>query len=122
MTPDLETIRAALQCGEPGCACGTPRGHVHCPGHSDEVPSFSVTHGNGKILVRCHAGCSQVRVIDALKARNLWPSPNGDRPQGVNFRIVATYDYQDPSGTLIFQVVRRDPKDFRQRRPDPRPP
>jgi hypothetical protein len=36
-------------------------------------------------------------------------------------RIVATYDYRDEGGTLRFQVVRlRDPKSFRQRRPDGR--
>jgi len=34
-------------------------------------------------------------------------------------RIVATYDYVDESGTLIYQVCRFDPKDFRVRRPDP---
>ena len=33
-------------------------------------------------------------------------------------RIVATYDYHDQHGQLLFQVVRYDPKDFRQRRPD----
>jgi len=33
-------------------------------------------------------------------------------------RIVATYDYTDEQGKLLFQVVRFDPKDFRQRRPD----
>src|SRR5262249_9679842 len=33
-------------------------------------------------------------------------------------RIVATYDYCDAQGTLRFQAVRFDPKDFRQRRPD----
>jgi hypothetical protein len=33
-------------------------------------------------------------------------------------RIVKTYDYVDESGTLFFQVVRFEPKDFRQRRPD----
>ncbi len=33
-------------------------------------------------------------------------------------RIVATYDYTDADGRLIFQVVRFEPKDFRQRRPD----
>jgi putative DNA primase/helicase len=31
--------------------------------------------------------------------------------------IAATYDYVDEQGTLIFQVVRFEPKDFRQRRP-----
>ena len=33
-------------------------------------------------------------------------------------KIVATYDYHDQHGQLLFQVVRFDPKDFRQRRPD----
>jgi hypothetical protein len=33
-------------------------------------------------------------------------------------RIVATYDYHNQHGQLLFQVVRFDPKDFRQRRPD----
>jgi len=33
-------------------------------------------------------------------------------------KIVATYDYQDESGTLLFQSVRYEPKDFTQRRPD----
>jgi hypothetical protein len=35
-------------------------------------------------------------------------------------RIVKTYDYRDEAGVLLFQVVRFDPKDFRQRRPDGR--
>jgi putative DNA primase/helicase len=33
-------------------------------------------------------------------------------------RIVATYDYRDEAGALLFQVVRYAPKTFRQRRPD----
>jgi len=33
-------------------------------------------------------------------------------------RIVATYDYVDASGNLIFQTVRYEPKDFSQRQPD----
>jgi hypothetical protein len=33
-------------------------------------------------------------------------------------RILATYDYTDEAGTLLFQVLRYDPKQFRQRRPD----
>src|SRR5436189_130430 len=32
--------------------------------------------------------------------------------------IVATYDYTDERGTLLYQNVRYEPKDFRMRRPD----
>lgn len=33
-------------------------------------------------------------------------------------RLVATYDYHDENGLLVFQVCRYEPKDFRQRRSD----
>ena len=33
-------------------------------------------------------------------------------------KIVATYDYTDLDGTVLYQGVRYEPKDFRQRRPD----
>src|SRR5882672_7763875 len=33
-------------------------------------------------------------------------------------RIVKTYDYRDERGELLFQAVRYEPKEFRQRRPD----
>jgi hypothetical protein len=42
--------------------------------------------------------------------------PNGN--SSARRHIVATYDYVDENGKLLFQVVRYDPKDFRQRRPD----
>src|SRR5262249_61841009 len=32
--------------------------------------------------------------------------------------IVAIYDYTDDKGELLYQVVRLEPKSFRQRRPD----
>ncbi|MBM4017429.1 MAG: DUF3987 domain-containing protein [Planctomycetes bacterium] len=41
--------------------------------------------------------------------------PQGGRTES---RIVAVYDYRDAAGRLLFQVVRFEPKDFRQRRPD----
>lgn len=40
-------------------------------------------------------------------------APHGDAPA----KIVATYDYQDEDGTLLFQVCRFEPKTFRQRCP-----
>jgi len=33
-------------------------------------------------------------------------------------KIVAVYPYSDENGTVLFEVVRFEPKDFRQRRPD----
>jgi hypothetical protein len=42
--------------------------------------------------------------------------PNGD---GRKPRIVKTYDYRDENDVLLFQVCRYEPKDFRQRKPDP---
>ena len=61
-------------------------------------------------------------MIDALKKRNLWPEVERKlaKPvRKVTKKIVATYDYVDPeTGEVRFQVVRYEPKDFRQRRPD----
>ena len=125
MTPQtsiIDTIRQALTCEDPGCACHKPNGHVHCPAHEDTTPSLAVTEKAGKILFKCFGGCSQDRVTSALKARGLWPSPSSDRPQAQKPQIVATYDYLDAAGKLVYQVVRREPKDFRQRRPDPQHP
>lgn len=45
-----------------------------CPSHPDRNPSLSITDGdNGKPLVHCFSGCPQDAVIDALRARGLWP-------------------------------------------------
>src|SRR5262249_50995792 len=41
--------------------------------HEDRKPSFSITETKGgKVLVRCHAGCDQGRVIAVLRSRGLW--------------------------------------------------
>jgi putative DNA primase/helicase len=84
-----------------------------CPGHEDHNPSLSIREVDGRVLLHCHAGCSQRGVIDALKARGLWQPERTENP-----RIVATYDYTDKHGNLLYQVVRYQPKDFKQRRPD----
>ena len=53
---------------------------ARCPTHDDRVPSLSIGQADeGKILVHCHAGCDQKRVIDALRNRGLWPAI-GSRP------------------------------------------
>jgi hypothetical protein len=103
------SLGGARRCGEGWSA--------RCPSHEDRTASLTVRDGpNGKLLVRCQAGCEQGDVIAALKDRGLWPEPPTKVPKP-KARIVATYDYQDEAGTSLFQVCRFDPKAFRQRKP-----
>ena len=63
-----ETIAKALG-GRKAGAGWTAR----CPAHDDRTPSLSLTDTkDGKVLVRCHAGCEQKHVIAALRGRGLW--------------------------------------------------
>jgi putative DNA primase/helicase len=46
---------------------------ARCPAHDDREPSLSIRDADdGKVLVRCHAGCDQERVIAALRSRRVW--------------------------------------------------
>lgn len=64
-----ETIAKALRgykAGSYWMAC--------CPAHNDRTPSLSLRYSNdGKLLVRCHAGCDQHLVISTLRSMGLWP-------------------------------------------------
>lgn len=39
---------------------------ARCPAHDDKNPSLSISNGNGKILVKCHAGCTTEAVVGAM--------------------------------------------------------
>lgn len=98
-----------------------------CPAHDDKRASLSITEkSDGKLLVHCHAGCDQAVVVGEMKARGLWPSAKPAPEQGlpppvvINLgaakgRIVSEYDYVDEDGQLLYQALRYEPKDFRQR-------
>lgn len=91
------------------------RGYVaRCPAHDDQNPSLSLCVVDGMLLVHCHAGCEQRDIIAALKARGLW-TEDGRTQRSI---IAATYNYTDEAGQLLYQVVRKEPKGFFQRRPD----
>jgi putative DNA primase/helicase len=46
---------------------------ARCPAHDDRAPSLAIADArDGKLLVRCHAGCDQRDVIAALRARGVW--------------------------------------------------
>ena len=94
-------------------------GTCKCPAHDDGNASLSLTEKDGRLLWHCHAGCTQGSVGDALKAKGLLPErPKRERAPKGKRKIVATYPYMDATGELALEVVRYEPKDFRQRRPD----
>lgn len=118
MTP-LDLIEQSLSAA--GC---NPRRRddtlsARCPAHPDRTPSLSVSIGSKRdVVICCHAGCDADAVMAALDLR--WsdlPRTNGSSPSSV-MEQVATYDYHDAAGELAYQVVRYQPKTFRQRRPD----
>jgi putative DNA primase/helicase len=90
---------------------------ARCPAHDDERNSLSITKADdGKILLHCFVGCTPEAIVAAvgLTLADLFPPKNAP----VVRRIVATYDYRDADGTLVYQAVRYEPKDFLQRKPD----
>jgi hypothetical protein len=90
---------------------------ARCPNHDDRVPSLSVKKAdNGKILVRCLAGCDTSAVLAKIGLRfsDLFPQWAHDQSE----EPLATYDYCDADGNLVHQTVRYANKKFRQRRPD----
>ncbi len=94
-----------------------------CPAHEDAKRSLSVSiTDGGTVLLKCHAGCNTKAVVESLDLNmvDLFPDTGTTRGNGVKTlgTIVKTYDYQDETGQLLFQVVRFEPKDFRQRTPD----
>ncbi len=106
---------------------GQDKWEARCPVHGDNHNSLCIGIGDdGRLLVHCQAGCAIDDVLSAvsLARRDLFPSVNGNgrhenHSNGMNYEIIATYDYRDENGKLEFQVTRRKPKDFRQRRPNP---
>lgn len=101
------------------------------PDHEDRNPSFSIFRDGPRTAAKCY-GCdlrgspvtvaSRVwglsgqeaarRLVDSLSLSIASRNGDGSPPE-----VVAEYDYVDEDGELLFQVVRRFPKDFRQRRP-----
>lgn len=96
---------------------GTDQWEARCPAHDDSTPSLSVSIGEGgRALLCCQAGCELADVLAAidLQPADLFPPKAETQTKP---RIVAEYDYPDEAGELLYQVVRLDPKSFRQRRP-----
>ena len=87
-----------------------------CPSHNDKNPSLGFKDGDKGLVLKCHGGCT---IDDICRALNMKVSDlfHTARPNESHRKkqIVATYDYRDETATLLYQTVRYDPKDFRQR-------
>lgn len=86
----------------------------YCLFHEDAKASFSVNLETG--LWTCHAGCGSGNAKQF--AERLGISASKVPKVSSHNKIVATYDYKDEKGNLLYQVVRYEPKKFLQRRPD----
>lgn len=102
-----------------------------CPVHHGKRDSFAVQPDTGRWF--CHSTCGRggdiieletaitgaefkTAKVEVYRVIGRADAPNGSHPAGA--RIAATYDYTDEAGQLLYQAVRMDPKDFRQRKPD----
>lgn len=92
-----------------------------CPAHEDQRASLSFRDGEKGLVVKCFAGCTIEAITSAL---GLTPAilftPNGNLPAAppAQRRAIAHYPYNDETGTLLFEVVRYEPKGFSQRQPN----
>ena len=86
-----------------------------CPGHNDKSPSLSVTEkDNGKILLKCWSGCSNLDIITALGLSwdALFPTNDGYRHSPANPRrddrvqdyIVEFAEYAKRAGKQLTQA------------------
>lgn len=85
-----------------------------CPAHDDAKASLSVSNGrDGRILLKCHAGCRLEDILGALgiQKRDLFPVESSSRQERPP--VVAAYTY--PHGQ---QKLRRADKSFTWRHPD----
>ena len=117
MTANLQKLLGCLSGVEQQ---GNNQWQACCPCHDDRKASLSVGSHGGVVLVRCQAGCDTKDIVRSigLEMKDLFPpSSNGHSRNGKFGKIVETYDYRDADGKLIFQAVRMEPKDFRQRQP-----
>jgi 5S rRNA maturation endonuclease (ribonuclease M5) len=118
--PSIESILGSLNHVQRSGKGWTAR----CPAHDDQRNSLSVSQGDDhRILLHCHAGCRPEAIVKALgmDMRDLFPTYIPPKVESFKMQqrrnIIAIYDYNDVNGQLLCQVVRFQPKNFKQRRP-----
>jgi len=89
---------------------------ANCPAHGDTSHDLAIDPGEGgRTLVQCKSrDCAVEDILGCvgLTISDLFPDEVRAEAPRV---IVATYDYTDAAGAVLYQAVRYSPKDFRQR-------
>ena len=98
---------------------------TRCPLHEDTHPSLRVNSDKQQWYCDvCGVGgdvfklVEQVQKCDFAEALRWLAERAGLGATRTSRQVVATYDYRDETGTLLFQKVRFTPKGFQQRCPD----
>lgn len=95
-----------------------------CPAHDDRSPSMDVwITDDGWLGLYCYAGCTREDILHSIGCvhADLGPERSGgervERYQKTT--ITNVYSYCDEEGRELYQVVRMEPKGFRQRKKEP---
>ncbi len=83
-----------------------------CPAHRDTSPSLSIAEAsNGKILLKCFAGCAAEEICNAIGLEMTALFPERDKIQEyADGRI--EYIYQDEAGKPLYKKIRTEDKKF----------
>lgn len=104
--------------GRPVRGSGANRSAV-CPAHDDNDPSLSITRAHDRVLINCQAGCDIDAILQeiGLTRGDLFDKPHERTDKTARPVLIATYEYTDPQGKVLFCKGRYQPKDFRVWRP-----
>lgn len=78
-----------------------------CPSHDDNRHSLSLSEDDGKLLLKCHAGCEFHDIVGELKKRSRKrkkPTKKTTAPE--------IYNYCDPRGRILYKKYRTPHKSF----------
>jgi putative DNA primase/helicase len=89
-----------------------------CPVHHDRNPSLVVTFKDGKVVMKCFAGCRNADIVSTIGLR-MADLSIGPRVAARPRQIVAVYSYCDMDGVIDAEKVRLEPKGFWWRVPAP---
>ncbi len=102
---NLEKLTAEAVARKLGGATGSGREwKARCPCHDDHTPSLSIKDTeDGRLLVKCFAGCTQNEVVAELKRRGLWSSVSRHPAEGATAQ---------PFGLAAYAGAKKLPLEF----------